>query len=651
MIKIIKLSFVFLLYFVQLSNAQNENSQLRAANEQLILAIDHYDIDEYENAIPFLLIADSLNHNNAQINYYLGECWIKTNHEARALPYLKIAKQLKYPEKEIDFALGIAYKLNHQFTEAIQCFDAYKVLLTNDPKKTLKQNIFTVNRHIENCKIGIELIKNPKKVKIKNLGSAINSKFPDYVPTISADETELIFTSRRPNTTGGNIDPLDNHYFEDIYISHKNDTIWDSASKLSFGINTNSHDACAGLSPDGNEMYIYRSVKNQKKLSGDIFVSDLKGDIWTTPVAMNANINSASWEPSASTTMDKKSFYFTSDRPGGFGGRDIYMCRKDANGNYGKAINLGPKINTEYDEDAPFIHLDGHTLYFSSMGHKTMGGFDIFHCKINPETGQILSEPENIGFPINTADDDIYFAWSADGKRAYFSSDRQGGFGDKDIYTLERNNTEAIIVILKGIVKDYRSKKPINATVTMVDNSKQEIIGLFNSGNKNGNFTSVLTTGNNYGITVKSPGYLFYSKNITVPEKFDHFEEINDTIYLNPIAIGRKIILRNIFFLSNKTNLLPESGSEINNIYTLMKENSDIKVMISAHCDSDGDDQYNLTLSQGRVESVVQKLISKGIDAKRLVGKGFGETKPLIFPDNTQVKKQQNRRVEFEIIQ
>jgi outer membrane protein OmpA-like peptidoglycan-associated protein len=326
------------------------------------------------------------------------------------------------------------------------------------------------------------------------------------------------------------------------------------------------------------------------------------------------------------------------------------MCRKGESGKFGKPINLGNKINTPYDEDAPFIHTDGKTLYFSSKGHKTMGGFDIFHCKVNIETGEILTEPENIGYPINTADDDIYFVWSADGKRAYFSSDRPGGYGEKDIYVLERRNTEAVLVILKGVVLDEVLGSPKASTITLTDISKQKVIGVYNSNALTGKFTAILTPGKNYGITIEAPNHLFYSKNIEVSKELDHYEEILDTFRLQPIEVGRKIILRNIFFNSNSKDLLPESDLELQNVYNLLQANPDLKVLISAHSDTGGEEDYNMRLSGHRAKSVVDYLIAKGVIKDRLISQGFGETKPIIFPDDTPEKKQMNRRVEFEII-
>lgn len=493
-------------------------------------------------------------------------------------------------------------------------------------------------------------MKNPVNVKIKNLGPVINSKYPEYVPVISADESTLIFTSRRDNTTGGKRDKTHNNQFmEDIYISTKSDdSTWTTPVSVGNLINTEDHDACAGISPDGQKMFIYKSVKGIKK-SGDLYYSELKGKIWSAPKSLGPNINSPDWEPSVSVTADEKLLFFSSDRKGGLGGTDIYVSKKLPNGEYGPAKNLGPKVNTKYDDDAPFIHVDGRTLYFSSKGHNSMGGFDIFYVTVNPETGLPISEPQNIGYPINTAGDDIYFVWSADGKRAYFSSEREGGYGDKDIYCLEREVEEAKLVVMRGIVTDKETGDPIGANITVVDNETQKVIGVYNSNSSTGKYVVILPAGKNYGISVEAPHYLFYSKNVDIPN-LDSYKEIKDSIKLSPIKAGSSIILRNVFFDYNKATITPQSEVELERVVRILKLNPTLKIRISGHTDSDGSDEYNLKLSQQRAQSVVDYLIAKGINKERLVATGYGETRP-IAPNDTPENKQLNRRTEFEILQ
>lgn len=236
----------------------------------------------------------------------------------------------------------------------------------------------------------------------------------------------------------------------------------------------------------------------------------MNGTEWKTPKSLGNQINSSSWESSASISADKKTLFFTSNRKG-VGAIDIYMSRRQPNGEWGKPLLLGPQVNTPLDEESPFIHADGKTLYFSSKGHNSMGGYDIFSVSIDVETGEILSEPVNVGVPINTAGDDVFFVWSADNKRAYFSSEREGGYGMKDIYLLERN-AKASLAIFKGVIMNSESKSPVAATIIVSDINKRKVLGAYNSNSSTGKYTIALPPGKNYGVSVEALGYLFYSK-------------------------------------------------------------------------------------------------------------------------------------------
>ncbi|MFN3402503.1 MAG: OmpA family protein [Cytophagaceae bacterium] len=635
----ITLSFVFLfaLHFCfSTVNAQNKDKEVAKLISQ---AQAHMDIEEFEKALELFQQAYKLKPKDPEIAYRIGVIQHELKHEVKALPYLLEAKQGGATEKDLDYYLGISYHFNHQFDKAIQVLTAYKATLK--PKEAAKAE--EVSNIISYCKNGIELVKNPVKVKIKNLGKGVNSKYDDYMPAVSADETVLIFTSRRDNTTGGK-KAEDGKFFEDIYISVKSDTVWTTAVQLGNGINTPTHDAVASISPDGQKLFIYK-VDN----GGDLFSSDLKGSIWSEPKNLGTNINSQYWEPSVTITSDEKVLFFTSNKKGGYGGTDIYMSKRQNNGEWGAPILLGPKINTRYDEDGPFIHADGKTLYFSSKGHKSMGGFDIFSCTINTETGEVLTEPVNIGYPINTADDDVFFAWSADNKRAYFSSEREGGYGEKDIYVLERDEADASLVVFKGKISSCKDKKPVAATIVVTDLETQKPLGVYNSNSSSGKYTVILPAGKNYGIAVEAPGFLFYSKNIDVPF-LNTYLEIKDSICLEAIEVGKKIVLRNVFFDVDKATLRKESVDELERLLEILTKNPTIKIQIGGHTDSDGNDDHNMKLSHNRAKAVVEYLVKKGIPEARLSFKGYGETKP-IAPNDTPENKQLNRRTEIEILQ
>jgi outer membrane protein OmpA-like peptidoglycan-associated protein len=398
-------------------------------------------------ALDLYLKALAKDPENQEINYEVGKIYLETIYRYKSLPYLEkvYAKNPAY-DKEINKYLGISYQYNHLFDKAIEQYTLCKTKLSKDDP-FLKE----VERKIFESKNGKEFVANPVKATIENLGPVINTSFAEYGPIVSAAENELIFTSRREGSTGGDLDE-DGEFFEDIYISTSTNGKWSKPRKIGEEINTPSHDASVGLSPDGRTLFIYKSEGN-----GDIFSCRMKRDSsWGEPVMLGTNVNTKKYyENAAAISPDGKVFFFSSTKPGGLGNLDIYMCIRDANNNWGEAINLGNKINTEYDEEGPVLDLDGRTLYFSSVGHKCMGGFDIFKTVYDPQTKE-WSKPENLGYPINSADDDIYFTLSGDGRHAYYASVKEGGFGEKDIYRITmppRADYDSLVSKVNAIVK------------------------------------------------------------------------------------------------------------------------------------------------------------------------------------------------------
>lgn len=631
-------SIYCLLFFLSLQSTFTANAQDKDLAKVLSQADKLIKEEEYEDALEPVLKLSALKPDDPEIAYKTGLVYFKLKEEAKALPYLEKARNGGAKAGDLNFYLGGSYHFSHKLEEAISAYESYKATL--NPKD--KERLNLVNQKIAFCKNGLELVKNPQKVKITNLGPGVNSRFADYVPAVSADESVLVFTSRRDNSTGGLKFPVDNQYYEDIYISQKKDNEWGPAVQLGNGINTPTHDACVGISPDGQELYVYK-VDN----GGDLFVSELKGSEWMSPKSLGSQVNSSSWESSASISSDEKTLFFTSNRKGA-GATDIYMSRRQVNGEWGKPMLLGPRINTALEEESPFIHADGKTLYFSSKGHNSMGGFDIFSVTINTETGEVLTDPVNVGYPINTAADDVFFVWSADNKRAYFSSEREGGFGKKDIYMLERD-ANASLVVFKGLIKNCENKAPVAATIVVTDLTTQKILGAYNSNSSSGKYTVVLPAGKNYGISVEAPGYLFYSKNIDIPS-LNEYLEINDSICLEGVKKGKKMVLRNVFFDVNKATLRNESIPELERLMEMLRVNKTVKIQIGGYTDNDGNDDHNLKLSESRAKSVYDYLISKGIPNEQLAYKGFGKEHP-IAPNDSPENKQLNRRTEAEIIE
>lgn len=460
--------------------------------------------NDFANARRYYSAAWKLDSSDAQLAFKLGvSMYNLKKYKAESLRCFEKANKGKEPETK--FYLGNLYHLNGKFQEAINNFTDY----TNGEKKNFSDA--EIKTLIEKSKTAMEMTAHPVNVKIENMGATINSEYADYVPVISADESELIFTSRRAGSTGGQLD-ANGEFFEDIYVSYKKNGEWISPAGIS-ELNTPTHDACVGLSPDGELLFLYKPSKDF--LSGDLYFSSYAGKEWIAPIKLNPPVNTDDFvESSASLSADGNTLYFSSDRPGGFGKKDIYRVTKLSNGEWSKPMNLGATINTADDDDAPFIHPDGKILYFSSKGHKNMGGYDIFKTTYNKEENK-WSEPENLGYPINTTDDDIFFVLSVDGKRGYFSSVRKEGFGESDIYMISFPEEDLNLSVMKAMVLSADSVKPLNARIIVKETETEKLQGIYSTNPLTGKFIMILTPGKNYSMTIESAGFNSFSEKIS----------------------------------------------------------------------------------------------------------------------------------------
>ncbi len=391
------------------------------------------------------------------------------------------------------FYLGQCYHLNEQFDSALISLRIYMQAEDREHgDDEVKRNIAISNR-------AKEMIADPVDVKIYNIGPNLNTEYDEYAPLITADESMMVFTSRRAGSTGERTDPY-GKYFEDIYSSLNNQGDWLPAEKISENINTGTHDAAVGLSADGNTIIVYRT--NKKITGGDLHYSNFEDNRWSTPRSYGESINSEWQEASASLSADGRVMYFSSNRPGGYGGKDIYRIVKLGNNKWSLPMNLGSEINTPYDEDAPFFHPDGKTLYFSSKGHETMGGYDIFKSELE---NNFWSIPKNLGYPINTTGNDIFFVLSGDNKRGYYSSHREDGMGGQDIYVVSFENDFEQLRVFRGIVTD-ESNKPLSASLTLTD-EEGETIGIYNTNAQTGKYIIVLPSDLDFLLNVESDGY------------------------------------------------------------------------------------------------------------------------------------------------
>ncbi|MBO0360952.1 OmpA family protein [Hymenobacter sp. BT186] len=641
---------------------------LKAALKDIKLGDEWYanDPPRYEQALPHYLEAQKFNPENAELNLKIGECYLHSGFKPRALAYLQKAYQLNSGvDPRIHYLLGRGLHLNGKWPEAIA---EYKQATPATGTKNSAGFTQDIQKKIAECENGRKLAAKPTRVFIDNAGPGVNSPYPEYGPVISADESVILFTSRRQGSTGGEKDPESGGFFEDVYQSNREGDTWGPARNLGETVNSSGHDATVGLAPDAQRMLVY--VEDN---GGDLNEASLRGATWLKPQRLGNRINSKAHESSAAYTPDGKSLLLVSDKPGGLGGRDIYKVEIEGRG---PAVNLGPTINTPYGEEGVFLHPDGKTMYFSSEGHSSMGGYDIF--KSTYENGK-WSTPENLGWPINTPDDDVFFVVSASGRHGYYSSFRDDGLGSKDIYQITFLGPEkppvlsqedqllasraqpvketllappvpvatTQVTILKGTITDDASKQPVEATIDVVDNSLNRIIASFRANVQSGRYLVSLPSGVNYGIVVRQEGYLFHSENFDLPAGTAYSEVVKD-VQLKKLDVGVKVVLNNIFFDTGKATLRKESTAELERLQKLLVETPALRLEISGHTDNVGTAATNRELSQRRAKTVVDYLTQKGIAQDRLTSAGYGDTQPVV-PNTTKANRQLNRRTEFKV--
>ena len=432
---VIIISFLNLLY-----SQEKEDSKYKNIDFEL-------DYEEgFETAIPLILKQLEQNPDVAHINYKLGFCYLHSsvNKQKAIIPLEKAFKSYLMQADKMDSAVFAAYYLsrayhyNHEFKKAIETLKITTDIFANDPFLEKEIELQT-----KRCSTAIDLMKKPVNMSVRNFGSVINSKYDDRNPVFSADERVLFFTSRRKGTTGSEKITY-GQYFEDIYFSKNDGNNWQKPVRLSSNINTEGNEAVVGVSPDAQQLLIYRA--------GDLYFSQLSGDEWSVPEKLPAPINSDAKENHASISADGNTLYFTSNRKGGFGGFDIYVATKNRAGQWSNVKNMGRKINTSLNEATPYIHPNGNTLYFSSEGHNSMGEFDVFKSDYSDKQWNI---PQNMGYPLNTTGDDLFFVPTADGHRAYYSSVREDGFGQSDIYHVLFDDSEEVnLTILSGYLTE-----------------------------------------------------------------------------------------------------------------------------------------------------------------------------------------------------
>lgn len=648
-----KLQFLLLFFCISVtcSFAQPMSSSRRS---MLKSAKEHMQYEEYEQAIPILTDLLQLEPESPYYNYWMGKSLYQTYKRNQAVKYLDIANDLNPAvDKEFHRFYALALHYNLRFDEAIAQYklDAQRF------ENASPEHLWVTNR-ISQCVYAKELVKKKegKKVKINNMGPDINTPYAEHSPVISANDSILVFTARRPDCIGAR--PDEEFYDEDVYYARKtgnagengqeNDT-WTSAKNIGSPVNEKGHDATIALTADGKRLYIYRH-----KQGGGLFVTDFdaEGNKWKDPQKMPKPFNSKHYEACIWQSADRNRMFFSSDRPGGYGGRDIYVSYRKGKNSWSDPENLGPTVNTPFDEDAPYLHPDGKTLYYSSNGPNSMGGFDIFVTEFD-STNENWLEPLNMGYPVNTSDEDIYFVISESGQHGYYSSGKEGGYGEKDIYRIDfpyfpyprRNN----IIEISGIIQDETTLDTLPAWVLLIDKSTNEVVDSFYTGAEADSYYFELNENKDYSLKVNVEGYDQINDYFNTPSLNGKDIALEKNYMLvKPILQEQKttIEIMNVYFDFDEYGLRRQSKIELDRAIKILRENPDLSIELRGHTDWYGTYDYNLRLSQNRSRAVQKYLLANEIDPSRLMLSYYSENDPLETNNNDE-GRQYNRRTEL----
>lgn len=638
---ILRISFAFVVLL--LSNEMFSQGIHTASNKALKLYNDgrkEYDFFNFPHAESLFREAVSEDKNFFEAYLMLGELLAKQKRYSEAASFYRTAIRLdSLFYKPVFFSVATVEMKSGDYQNALNHFKAY---LAQDGMSEKNRAIATVN--VRNCEFAVEAVKNPVPFNPESAGEGINTTDDEYWPSITADGETLIFTKQ--HSTGDN--GFRNQVQEDFYVSVYSDNNWQKAVNAGYPLNSRLNEGAQSLSSDGNSMYFTACDRPSGLGSCDLYYSSYSDGKWSDPVNLNAPVNTSGWESQPSISADGRILFFSSSRPGGLGGKDIWLTRMNDDNTWSKPVNLGKSINTKGDEMSPFIHFDGRTLYFSSDGHPGMGGFDLFKSTMIGDT--TWSAPVNLGYPINTYNDEMGLVIGADGEKAYFSSVRDNKNG-KDIFQFDlyESARPSPVSYIKGKVYDKETGKTIRADYELINLSDGKKV-IKKTTDNSGDFLVCLPSGFNYGINVSKTGYLFYSENFMFEGVHSLSEPFVKKINLSPIRVGEKMQLTNVFYEVDSWQLKNESIAELDNLVNLLSANKNIVIEIGGYTDSTGSADHNLVLSEKRALAVVNYIINKGISSDRLKYKGYGNTDPIGNNDTTEGRKL-NRRTEAKVIE
>ena len=640
-----------ILFLVAITTSLNVGAQ---SFKSLYFKSLHYlEVYDYSAALEILLEMKELDPENCNTHFFIGNCLMNIpNREKEAIPYyekaienLTIAYKIANPREKnapIDAIelLGNAYHMNYEFEKAIEKYEFYGNFLSEYNEDAIRSNA----RKIRRSKNALKLVQNPVDVKIYPI-ETVNTEFSEYKPLLNAQENTMFFTAKKPDGLTDNKDDQGDFY-EHIYFSEKVDNNWTQAKLMPSPINTEKSTSALYLSADGQ--YLLSSMVNNDKnigpLGRGIFESYKKGNVWTDPQIFQNKVNTSYLETSANMDLNKNMVFFVSDRDGGLGGKDLWMIKKLDNGSWSSPQNLGEPINTEYDEESPYFHSDGKTLYFSSKGHSSIGGLDIFKSELDKELN--WSSPKNMGYPINTVNDDLSFVPTVTGNRAYFSSVRNGGKGKSDIYEMILSNQEeSNLAVYKGKVTNQNGKPIKNIKVSVQNDKYYPVYKEFQINESSGKFVFVFESGNSYNIkfeidtltiydsinvSEKQKGIFSYSKSIEIAE--DQVVVSNAIIEIEEKVTTEKqpMVINNVLKVS------PVVSSNLSN-------DANSKSLESSDKDSKKTDLVKDTLSTSKQPIIADNsnsVTKEDVVAKKSDSKDEKVEKHILFYDNINFKSE-----------
>ena len=659
-------------FFIILLMIANTSTQAKSAKSLLRKGKHLVTKENYITAIPVLEEALITDTTNDEVKFNLGVCYLNRYNRVKGRYLIEQSMKKKGfgVDKYAEYWYARSLQLNYKFEEAIPHYEAYKDKVTS--KKDSRR--LEVSHHIQECKDGAELMQTSSDFDVYNLGNAINSKYSEHSAVVTNDNKTILFTSRKSPANGGKI-TSNGEYWEDIYTSTNTDNTWSASAPVDL-LNTSGHDAVTHIFGKNNDQaLLYRSTNN-----GDIYYSRKVNDSWTKPTIVKG-VNTSMFESSAYMSKDGKKIYFASNYYTKAGDLDLYYSELQSDSTWSKGKPLSIVLNTPYDEDAIVMANNEKTIFFSSRGHNTMGGFDIFRSDYD-ETTKEWSIPVNLGYPINTPDEDAYYYTVTNGKKGFLTSHRDGGLGEKDIYGV----TTIPQVIASGRVFDEKSKLPVtDKGLSLVfkptdvrNNDKNKASGLDSN-----QYQTKLRAKRTYDVffvkandtidkkilsiamtdiensSVKKNYTIQYYKTDSAAQNAiaENNRRLADTLTLEDtvrieVAKADSILTQYgvVYFNTNEYKMTEDGKDEMLTIVGMLHKYKNVKLTISGYTDDTGPNHYNLMLSKKRAKSVTDYLIEQGADPKRIEYKFYGSGNPVIVHDQKGKKEPQNRRVEVRSV-